>query len=142
MALLDRIARTTPWTVLTVAGLALLAMVDYWRGLGTTTMPILRGSLPNLMAVPTLTFGFLMMIYPERQPYAPSIAAAQAAWFWRLWITMLVVVLAWEYLQLWGNLVFDWVDVYASLAGAALTVPVFEALKQRAFAEEQNDCAE
>jgi hypothetical protein len=111
-------------------------MVDYWRGLGTTTVPVLRGSLPNLIAVPTLTFGFLMMIYPERQPYTPSIAAAQTAWFWRLWITILVVVLAWEYLQLWGNLVFDRVDVYASLAGAALTVPVFEALKQQAFAEE------
>jgi len=48
---------------------------------------------------------------------------------------MLAVVLAWEYLQLWGNLVFDGLDIYASLAGAVLTIPIFEGLKQRAFAD-------
>lgn len=126
-------SRITPWTVFALMGLAALGLVDQWRGMGSTDWPIVRGSLPNMLAVPTLTFGFLMMRFPERTAYSAVAQALQAVWFWRLWISTCIIVIAWEYLQLWGNLVYDPTDVYATAMGALVAVGLYLSTRRWAF---------
>ena len=57
----------------------------------------------------------------------------QAVWFWRLWIGSCVVVVAWEYSQLWGSLVFDRIDLYATAVGALATVLLYLVSRRWAF---------
>lgn len=125
--------RLTPWTLWALLGLAVLALIDYWRGTGPTDWPIVRGSLPNALAVPTLTFGFLMMRFPECSVLSAESKAMQATWFWSLWISVCAVVVAWEVLQLWGNLVFDWTDLVATVVGALIAVLLYLASRRWAF---------
>jgi hypothetical protein len=126
MKLRDRLAKLSPWTVITIAGCTALALVDAWRDLGPTAVPLVRGTLPNLVAVPTLAFGFLMVRFPKRQPYDPERAAAQGRWFWGLWADAIAVTVAWEFAQQMGGLVFDPFDLCA-------TAVLFVALRRVSF---------
>jgi hypothetical protein len=83
--LADRLVALSPWAVITLAGCAAIALMDVWRDAGPTAWPLVRGTLPNLVAVPTLAFGFLMVRFPERTPYRADRAAEQNRWFWRCW---------------------------------------------------------
>lgn len=129
----ERLFRLSPWAVVTLIGCASLTAVDLWRDQGPTSFHILRGTLPNLVAVPTLTFGFLMVRFPDRCPFEASLAASQARWFWGLWASALVVTVAWEFAQRAGPLVFDPLDLYATVAGAGVAVALFFVLRRISF---------
>ena len=86
MTLRNEFAKLSPWAVITIAGCAALTLVSVWRDHGSTAVPLVRGTLPNLVAVPTLAFGFLMIRFPERQPFDAALARVQDQWFWGLWI--------------------------------------------------------
>ncbi|MEE4160864.1 MAG: hypothetical protein V2I25_00050 [Woeseiaceae bacterium] len=129
------LSRLSPWTVLAVCGCAALVVVDYWRGQGPTALPLVRGVLPNLVAVPTLAFGFLMLRFPERQRFDAPVAAQQDRYFWGFWMAATVGTIAWEFAQLTGNLVFDPLDIAATLAGAAVAAGLFRMLRNVAFIE-------
>lgn len=119
----------TPWLILTILGCALLSGIDYWRGLGPTSVPLIRGTLPNLIAVPTLTFGFLMILFPKRISNDPNQLSKQGRWFWSLWIFTLLITIGWEFLQLTGALVFDKNDIIATVIGAVLAISAFYLLR-------------
>lgn len=129
------LSRQSPWTLIAIAGCAALVLVDYWRGLGPTGFPLVRGVLPNFVAVPTLAFGFLMLRFPERKPFDADIAAAQTRYFRIFWISAIAITIAWEFAQLTGKLVFDPLDIAATLAGAAVAAVLFRALRNGAFIE-------
>lgn len=133
MKLGDRLKGVSPWTVLAVAGCAVLVLVDYWREQAPGTFPLIQGTLPNLIAVPTLTFGFLMLRFPERRPHIPADAVRQKTYFWVLWVMTTLATVIWEFTQLAGNLVFDPLDLAATLIGAAATIPVFRILIRYSF---------
>ncbi|MEO1575584.1 MAG: hypothetical protein AAFU65_11570, partial [Pseudomonadota bacterium] len=65
--LVRQIRDASPWTWITIAGCATLTLVDAWRDAGPTQWPVLRGSLPNFVAVPTLTFATLAARYPDER---------------------------------------------------------------------------
>lgn len=111
------LSETPPWTWLLLGGLAVLTTVDFVRRFGLAGDSIVLGSLPNLVAVPVLTFGFLMMRYPSRAQ-AGRVANALTG----TTVVIGLVVLVWEVLQLSGNLVFDPNDIVATGLGAALTL--------------------
>lgn len=129
----DRLAKLSPWAVITIVGCVALSLVDVWRDLGPTAVPIIRGTLPNLVAVPTLAFGFLMFRFPERQPYTTDQAAAQNRWFWGLWVGAFAVTVAWEFAQRTGRLVFDPLDLVATAVGAAGAAVLFAILRRVSF---------
>jgi hypothetical protein len=114
------IAETPPWAWVTLAGLAVLAGVDALRRAGMAGDSVLLGSLPNLVAAPVLTFGFLTVFYPTRE-HAPALRRPFAVAL----PVVVAVILVWELLQLRGNLVFDPIDLGATLLGAGLTVALF-----------------
>ncbi|GAB5519823.1 MAG: hypothetical protein RhofKO_20740 [Rhodothermales bacterium] len=133
MRLGERLQRATPWGYITVVGLATLSLVDLWRNHGPHVALLARGVLPNLVAVPTLAFGFLMMRYPEQQAFMEASWRAQTREFWRLWTLMLVVVIAWEFIQRVGALVFDPLDLVVTVVGAVIALPLFFSLRKRTF---------
>lgn len=133
MSFKDRITRTSPWTVITLAGCAGLVLVGYWREQASAALPFVHGTLPNLVAVPTLTFGFLMLIRPERQPHTHAAANAQRRQFWSLWVFASVATVAWEFMQLRGRLVFDPLDLVATGLGAVAAIALFRRLRQYEF---------
>lgn len=108
-------------------------LTDYWRDQGTTALPIVRGTLPNLVAVPTLAFGFLMFRYPQRSKYTSSAAASQDRHFRILLVTMTLGVILWEVLQLTGKLVFDPLDLIATVVGAVGTAFAYRTLRSFSF---------
>ncbi len=73
--ILSQLRTVTPWTLIAIVGCAVLTLVGFWRDGGPTAWPLVRGTLPNLVAVPTLAFGFLMLRFPER--ISPEAEAVQ-----------------------------------------------------------------
>lgn len=114
------IAETPARAWMTIAALALLACVDRLREAGVAGDSVVLGSLPNLLAVPALTFGFLTVFYPR-----PENAAVLRRPFGIAFPAVLVIVVGWEVLQLAGNLVFDPNDLVATGFGAVLTLALF-----------------
>jgi hypothetical protein len=133
MTLRDWLARLSPWAVITIAGCATLALVDVWRDLGPTAVPLIRGTLPNLVAVLTLAFGALMVRFPERQSYSRERAAVQNRWFWSLWAGAIGVTVTWEFAQRSGRLVFDPLDLAATAVGAAAAAALYVFLRRLSF---------
>ena len=133
MAFRGLFAKLSPWAAITIGGCAVLFVVDAWRELGATSFPLIRGTLPNLVAVPTLTFGFLMFRFPERRPSDPMCAASQDRLFWFLWLGSFLATVAWEFSQLWGALLFDPLDLVATGVGAIATVIAFMSLRRFSF---------
>ena len=123
----------SPWPVITIVGCILLSLIDVWREEAVTSVPLVRGTLPNFLAVPILTFGFLMIRFPSRVPFDSSVLKVQAKWFWTLWIATICITLAWEFLQLTGALVFDVNDLFATFAGAIVAAGLYGSLKYRSF---------
>lgn len=131
MSLRDKLCGTSLWTWISLTGLATLTIVDFWRDLGPTDWPILRGSLPNFVAVPTLVFGFLSLRYRESLVDDSARTQRERRDFWLLWTSMLTVVIVWEFLQRsGGNLIFDPLDLYATIAGALVAVMLFLGLRK------------
>jgi hypothetical protein len=129
----SRLARLSPWAVITLAGCAALAVVDVWRDHGPALVPLVRGTLPNLVAVPTLAFGFLMVRFPEREPFDAEQAARQDRWFWGLWAGAIAATVAWEFAQRSGPLVFDPLDLAATAIGAAGAAALYVSLRRASF---------
>ena len=123
----------SPWTIITITGCALLSTIDVWREQPYTAVPLIRGTLPNLLAVPILTFGFLMLKFPKRLPYEPSLMTSQRKWFWLLFVSAFFVTVVWELLQLTGSLVFDVNDLYATGMGSIVTILLYFSLRKVAF---------
>jgi hypothetical protein len=133
------IGRLSPWTVIALLGCATLALVDFWRDQSPGAWPLVQGTTPNLVAVPTLVFGFLMLRFPERQLYTPENAARQSRLFWRLLAVATAVTVAWEFSQLTGKLVFDPLDLVATALGAIATVALFLGLSRVSFLQPGQD---
>lgn len=133
MTLQDQLDRLSPWTVITLIGCLALAMIDAWRDMGATSFPLLRGTLPNAVAVPTLTFGLLMTRSPVRVSFDSIRMQKQNRWFWSCWAGALAVTVGWEFMQRTGRLVFDWNDLIATVVGAALAVVLFLRFRRCAF---------
>ena len=133
MELKDKLSSVSPWVVITIIGCALLSLVGIWRDQPATSVPLIRGTLPNFLAVPILTFDFLMIRFPQTVSYQPVIGSSQTKWFWSLWFCTLIITILWEFLQLTGNLVFDVNDLYATGFGAAVTLILFILLKNSSF---------
>ena len=114
------VAETPAWAWLTLVGLAALAVIDRLRDAGLASGSLVLGTLPNLLAVPILTFGFLTVFYPHPR-YAPMIARPFAIAF----AAVVAIVIGWEVLQLAGNLVFDPMDLVATGLGALLTLALY-----------------
>jgi len=131
----DHFKRLSPWTLVALSGCAALFLVDYWRDHDAALLPLVQGTLPNLVAVPTLTCGFLMIRYPVPQRYTPSVAASQDRSFWILRITTTLATVAWELVQLTGKLVFDVLDLVATAIGATMTIALFHALRRLSFVD-------
>jgi uncharacterized BrkB/YihY/UPF0761 family membrane protein len=110
-----------------------LALVDVWRGQGPTQWTLLRGTLPNLVAVLTLAFGLLMVRFPQRQPRTPALVASQRRWFWGLWTGALLTTVGWEFAQRGGPLVFDPLDLVVTGGGAVGAVALFLVLQRVSF---------
>ena len=125
--------KISPWTVLTLVGCIGLTVVDFWRDEGFTSWPIVRGSLPNFVAVPTLTFGLLMLRFPQRTDFTLGKLASQDRIFKSLVVFVTVGVIAWEFLQLTGNLVFDPLDLWATGGGSVVTVFLYTVLSSYSF---------
>ena len=123
----------SPWALIAILGCALLATIDIWRDQAYTAVPLIRGTLPNFLAVPTLTFGFLMLKFPERLPYKPSLMTSQRKWFWILFVSSFFVTVLWELFQLAGSLVFDVNDLYASGIGSIFTILLYFMLRKVSF---------
>lgn len=96
---------TSVWPML--VGLGVLAAVDRARAAGLASDSVLVGSLPNLVAVPVLTFGFLP-VFDSRSRPRPEFPDQRFLWIVAA-VTLLVV--AWEFLQPNGNLTFDRIDL-------------------------------
>jgi len=92
-----------------------------------------RDILPSLLGVPILTFGFLMIWFPRRLPYAPSLAASRSRCFQALWVGALLTSVMCECLQTSGTLVFDRHDLYAVGVGGIFTLLLFAALRMASF---------
>ena len=133
MRLRDRFTRLSPWTLVALAGCATLALVDYWRDQAPGAWSVVQGTTPNLVAVPTLTFGFLMLWFPEKRTFSPETAAKQRRWFWWIWALSTLVTVAWEFAQLTGKLVFDPLDLVATAIGAIATLVLFRGLSRVSF---------
>lgn len=118
-----RLRTITPWSVITIVGCLLLTLIDLWRDGGPSTYPLIQGTLPNLLAVPILTFGFLMLRFSERIPQKDFPLLKK--WFYGLLASATVVTAAWEFTQLWGALVFDPNDLYATGLGVVLSWLLF-----------------
>lgn len=112
----------SPWTILTLLGCITLFLVDLWRDSQILVIPLLSGTMPNFLSVPILTFGFLMVRYPEKLSACSQKIQSEKNWFWGLWITSLIITILWELAQIKGSLVFDVNDLYATVCGAAFTV--------------------
>lgn len=136
MSLRDRTTRTSPWTLLALAGCAVLVLADYWREQAPGTFPLIRGTLPNLVAVPTLTFGFLMLRFPERQPFTPADAMRQKRHFRVLCVIATLATVIREFMQLTGKLVFDPLDLAATFIGAVEGDLAFRFLDRYSFRPE------
>ena len=126
--------RSAPWTWLTIAGLAGLALVDRWRGLAEPCCALLRGVLPNVLAVPVIAFALLAFQFGERMPDSAERRHAQRR---RFGITLGIAVIgiaAWEFVQRGGgNLVFDPLDLVATAVGGVLALALFALLEPFAF---------
>ena len=129
----DRISNVSPWTLVTLAGCATLVLVDQWRQQMPALLSYAHGTLPNLVAVPTLTFGFLMLRFPERRRYTDVEATQQRRLFRGFWAAAIVVTVVWELAQLHGNLVFDPLDLAATAIGAALAIVLFRNLRHLSY---------
>src|SRR6056297_153574 len=125
--------RLSPWTLFALAGCATLVLIDYWRDQVPGAWPLVQGTTPNLVAVPTLVFGFLMLWFPEKPPFSPEAAAKQHRLFWWLWALATLVTVAWEFAQRTGKLVFDPLDLVATAIGAIATVVLFRVFSPVSF---------
>lgn len=124
----------TPWIWVTLGSLAILSGVDVWREDGPSSLQLLQGTLPNLVAVPALTFGFLMMRVPTRPVRTSATERLQRRWFRGLWAVNVAGVVAWEFLQRTGRLVFDPLDLVATALGAGAALVLFRILEPRSYA--------
>jgi hypothetical protein len=124
----------SPWVWVTLTALAVLSGVDAWRDRGPSAVPLVQGTLPNLVAVPALTFGFLMMLIPVRRPPTPEMQRFQRRGFWVLWSLCCLGVVVWEFMQKTGNLVFDPLDLVATAVGAGGALLLFRLLEPRSWA--------
>ncbi|MEL7535798.1 MAG: hypothetical protein AAFZ58_10990 [Pseudomonadota bacterium] len=133
--------RTTPWTFVTIAALIGLTAVDQWRELADPCCPVLRGSLPNSLAVPALAFAALGFRFARREQREASRQRAQRRLFrWALAFTV-VALLVWEWVQRVhraGRLVYDPLDLLATLAGAALCIFLFWWLEPVSFSRDRD----
>lgn len=129
----DRISNLSPWTLLTLAGCSILVLVDYWREQMPAFLPLAHGALPNLVAVPVLAFGFLMLRFPERRRYTPAESERERQLFWSLFAVATVVTVVWEFAQRSGNLVFDPLDLVATAIGAVVAMLLFRALRHFSY---------
>ena len=103
-----------PWAVALLIFLILLSAVQYWReATDPNTFSILKGSLPNLLAVPVLWSGIMMFRFStveEDEPIADTKANLRR-WFWNSLFLSATITVSWEFMQLTGNLVFDPFDL-------------------------------
>lgn len=127
------LTQLSPWACITVLGCICLTLIDLWRDQGHTDFIFLRGVLPNLIAVPTMVFGFMLFRFPNRGPYSEERSEAQNTLFRQLLITLTLGIIFWEFLQLSGNLVFDYFDLLATLIGCLVTLVLYLALRNRSF---------
>ena len=120
-----------PWSLLVVINLAVLSGIQYWReSTGFEDFSVLKGSGPNLVAVPILCFGIFMFIYHDKRE--PETIRNQQklnrVFLWSLALSVIISVV-WEFLQLSGNLVFDRRDLGFVGLGAVLSVFYFYFLR-------------
>jgi hypothetical protein len=104
----------TAWHAILALGLATLALVDYGREQNVSWVLVYLGQLPNAVAVPVLV-SVAMIVLNERT------IGMEASRRWFRWAVIVAVALivAWEFLQRWGALFFDPLDLIATGIGAA-----------------------
>lgn len=129
LSLIERLRRSTPWTFVAIAGLASLSGVHFWRDAGHSEFAVIQGTLPNFLAVHILTFGFLMMKYPYRLQGQKTQLGLQTRSFWLLLGIVTVGLIAWEFIQRFGSLTFDRLDLLTTFVGTATAIPLFYGLR-------------
>lgn len=129
MRSLLRTVRIPVWTILTLLGLALHSVnSDVLRpayGHGTGLFPYLLGVLPNFLAAGVI-FPFAVLMIVDSTLSKKSINAALVnQYFWTGLMGSQIGLIVWEYMQLEGNLVFDYNDIGATLLGGLCSIIIF-----------------
>ncbi len=114
-----------PWTWLTLAGLVALTAIDLWRKHGPEVDSVIVGVAPNFVAVVVLSFGAMMARWPHKQLHTTQRHRRVNRYFQRTLSVVLLGLTGWEFMQLIGQLTFDWLDILATGIGGLFVIWLF-----------------
>ena len=124
-----------PWSIILIVHLALLSGVHSWReSSGYSDFSLIKGSGPNFLAVPILCYGVFLFVYLEKREIrnAASISKLNKVFIISL-LSAVAINIAWEFMQISGNLVFDVMDIVYVILGFCYTIMLYMASKPLHF---------
>ncbi len=119
------------WTILCILGLALHHLIEeHIRPCyqGIDAVQFLLGVAPNFLAS-FLIFPFAGMAIWKMQTHKNI--SVQDKWFWVSLIISSLGLMIWEFMQLTGNLVFDYWDILFTVLGSILALILYKFVKYK-----------
>lgn len=116
------------WIALALVGLGTHEIIDELirprYGVGEGLLPYILGIAPNFLAA-GLIFPFSILTIRDSYADRKGSILHLNKWFWLGVAVSQIALIAWEFIQLSGNLVFDPDDIIATLLGGLFAVVVY-----------------